>query len=62
MKLVLLEFPDIVRLFDFILERNISHVDVKSNPLILSGMLTDDLIVIAEVLYGAVLKSVPHAY
>ena len=53
MKQVVLMFPDIVSLCDFILDNSISHIDARSNPAILKGLLTDSQIMIAETMYNA---------
>ncbi|HZF63263.1 MAG TPA: hypothetical protein VEZ55_02200 [Chitinophagaceae bacterium] len=53
MKQVLLRFPDAVRMADFILTNKVSKVETDSREITIKGLLTDQLIAIAETQYEA---------
>ena len=53
MKQVLLRFPDAVRMADFILTNKVSKVETDSRETTIKGLLTDQLIAIAETQYEA---------
>jgi hypothetical protein len=52
-KQVLLRFPDAVRMADFILTNKVSKVETDSREITIKGLLTDQLIAIAETQYEA---------
>jgi hypothetical protein len=53
MKQVELVFPEVTTMAEFILEQKLSKVEFDTEHCNLKGLLTDDLIKIAETEYGA---------
>ena len=56
MKEVILTFPDISSLADFILEQNISNACVNTKEQELTAILSEDQIVVASTQYAADLR------
>ena len=48
-----MRFPDAVRMADFILTNKVSKVETDSREITIKGLLTDQLIAIAETQYEA---------
>lgn len=62
MRQVVLIFPDNARLVDYILNEQISHVEVNSSIHSLVSLLTDQQIVTACTWYGALLERCSPLY
>ena len=53
MRKVTLVFPDVIRLTDFVLMYRVSGLEVRSEDLLLTGILSDQLIKAAIAVYDA---------
>jgi hypothetical protein len=56
MKEVKLIFPDNMTLTEFVLKQKVNHAEVDSREQTLTAVMPDDKIVVAETIYGAILK------
>lgn len=57
MKKVILIFPDSATIADFVIIHGISNTEVNSKELTLTAFLTEEQIVIASTMYGAIVQS-----